>query len=589
MIPRLLGRYRVGELLGAGAFATVHRAHDEQLDAPVAVKLLAHNHAADPDMRMRFVGEGQVLRRIDSAHVVRVHDLAEAEDGRPFLVLELCDSGTLRSRVEEARAAGWRPTDGDVVALSAPLAAAITAISDANAVHRDLTPANILLTSTPQGSTARVAAGLIGSDERVVVTDLGFCKDLARSTGVTATGGTDGFQPPEQRQVGGTVDTRSDIWSAAAVVCWAVTGELVESPGAAVAAMTASGISPDVAAAVGEGLHANPDRRPATAAAWHTGILEAAPGVPPARPAIPSPSPSPGRPANPSSRTPRSAVLAGGLLLAMTIGVVLSMAAGGDSGPLTAQELFSEANAPEVVDQSTSAESAGPSPVSTGPTPEEASPDAVASPTPTDTDELPPDSAFGPSNSGEWSFDMVTLQGWEYRVEVAIEDSYAFEMYEVETDRPGRYRLRTSVDSDATLSWEPITTGRQAPGLVGERIYGVFAGSNPLDPRTDNCAPDRINPREYEVEYACWITVGAPLRTEWRGSSPTLEETVTEVLERLDGRSPDVYFLQIDDCDVYLLLDGRVGRSRSDVCTISGPGTFTFGRTPGSWAEPDSD
>jgi eukaryotic-like serine/threonine-protein kinase len=63
-------------------------------------------------------------------------------------VLELCDRGTLRHRADTARAAGWQPTDGDAIRLAAALIAAIGTLDRAGVVHRDLTPSNVLLTTT---------------------------------------------------------------------------------------------------------------------------------------------------------------------------------------------------------------------------------------------------------------------------------------------------------------------------------------------------------------------------------------------------------------------------------------------------------
>lgn len=274
------GRYRVDALLGSGAFATVHLAHDEQLDDPVAVKILAHNHAVNPDIRSRFILEGQTLRRLSSPHLVSVHDLSTTEDGRPFLVLEWCDRGTLRDRAEQARTSGWTPTEADAVTIATALADAIGTLADAAVVHRDLTPANVLLTSRgkplPAGDPSST---LIAADERLVVTDLGFCKDLAASSGISAAGGTAGFQPPEQSLIGGVVDLRSDLWAASAMLTWVLCGTTATTPADAVAGITAAGLSQPVAAAISNGLHHDPSRRPPRP--WHG--WTASPRPPPKR------------------------------------------------------------------------------------------------------------------------------------------------------------------------------------------------------------------------------------------------------------------------------------------------------------------
>ncbi|MGO2537965.1 MAG: protein kinase domain-containing protein, partial [Brachybacterium tyrofermentans] len=156
-MAELLGHYRLHEVLGVGSFATVHRAHDERLDASVAVKVLAENHSLNPEIRERFIAEGRTLRRVGGPHLVTVHDIGQTSRQQPYLVLEIADRGTLRQRVENLRAEGWRATREDALALARPLAAAVGAVHRARLVHRDLSPGNLLLTST--GGVAGVTQG----------------------------------------------------------------------------------------------------------------------------------------------------------------------------------------------------------------------------------------------------------------------------------------------------------------------------------------------------------------------------------------------------------------------------------------------
>ena len=98
--PHRLGRYAVRRRIGSGGFATVWLAYDEQLDAPVAVKVLADNWTEDHQVRTRFIEEGRYLRRVESPHVVSVYDAGELDDGRPYLVMSYADQGTLADRLE---------------------------------------------------------------------------------------------------------------------------------------------------------------------------------------------------------------------------------------------------------------------------------------------------------------------------------------------------------------------------------------------------------------------------------------------------------------------------------------------------------
>lgn len=289
---RRIGRYRVDAVLGTGAFATVYRAVDERLDDTVAVKVLAENHSLDPDLRERFLTEGRVLRRITSAHVVTVHDLGETDRRQPYLVLEYADRGTLGQRVPDLLARGWRPDVTDVRAVVQPLAEALAAVHRADVVHRDLNPANVLLTT--RGAHAPSArSAVVAWDERLVLADLGLCKDLALNSGHTSAGGTEGFRPPELRHGPALIDRRADLWSLSALVVWLATGAPPRDRPAAVA-LAATGLPPQLARALDRSLAVNPTLRHPDAHAWWTDVAAAlgAAGASPAR-HLPSPPPPP--------------------------------------------------------------------------------------------------------------------------------------------------------------------------------------------------------------------------------------------------------------------------------------------------------
>src|SRR5690625_613954 len=220
---RQVGHYRLGEVIGVGSFATVHRARDERLQDEVVVKILAENHSLNPEIRERFIAEGRSLRKVSSPHVVQLYDIGESSAQQPYLVLELADRGTLQARVATLRARGWRATVPDVLAVARALAAALEAVHAVQLVHRDLSPGNVLLTSVPAAGRAGEAY-VIGADERLLVADLGLCKDLAVSSGLTVAGGIDGFRPPEASGSPAVVDTRADLWSLSRLVLWLCEG-----------------------------------------------------------------------------------------------------------------------------------------------------------------------------------------------------------------------------------------------------------------------------------------------------------------------------------------------------------------------------
>lgn len=274
-IPRLVGRYRIEGIIGTGGYATVYRAIDERLDATVAVKVLAENHCFDPDVRERFLQEGRILRHIGSTHVVAVHDLGETERGQPYLVLDYADRGNLDQRVDNRHKSGWRPQPADVVAVAESLADALTAVHARDIVHRDLAPRNILLRST------RVASGstsdLIGSDEQLVLADLGLSKDLATASGLTVAGGTAGFAPPEQRDGPTRVDQRADLWAASAVLVWLLLTAPPDDAGRWAGGLHAIGWASALEPALAMGLATDPERRPPDARAWLATIRSAFP------------------------------------------------------------------------------------------------------------------------------------------------------------------------------------------------------------------------------------------------------------------------------------------------------------------------
>ncbi|WP_277209434.1 serine/threonine-protein kinase [Isoptericola croceus] len=194
--PERIGRYRIEGLLGVGSFATVWLGHDEVLDARVAIKVLAENWSHDLRVRERFVEEARLLWRLEDERLARVHAFDELPDGRPYAVLAWADGGSLRGRLESG------PLDVErCLWLLAEIAAGVQVLHDAQIVHRDLTPGNVLFRSRLAG------------DEQVLVADLGLAKELAAASGLTARAGTPGFMAPEQDHPLATVDRQTDVYA----------------------------------------------------------------------------------------------------------------------------------------------------------------------------------------------------------------------------------------------------------------------------------------------------------------------------------------------------------------------------------------
>ncbi|GLX52572.1 serine/threonine protein kinase [Streptomyces hygroscopicus subsp. hygroscopicus] len=237
-----IGRYRLERPLGTGAFATVWLAHDPELEAPVAVKVLAENWSHRLDVRDRFLSEARLLRRAGSSRVVQVYDIGELPDGRPYFVMEYADGGTLAELLRD----GPLPVP-EALSLTAEATRAAAALHEAGIVHRDIKPTNVLLHTAPDGT------------RRVLLADLGLAKSLAQGSVLTLAAGSAGYRPPEQAEPGAGIDERADVYSLGAVGYELVTGCVPGPPGKVVPpARLRPSLADDVARALLRALE--PDR-----------------------------------------------------------------------------------------------------------------------------------------------------------------------------------------------------------------------------------------------------------------------------------------------------------------------------------------
>lgn len=200
-----IGRYRLGQRLGAGSFATVWRGHDDDLDVDVAVKILADNWASNDDVHNRFLAEARLLRKIQDERIVRVYDIGTTDDGRPYFVMDYANGGSL----EDLRRNIVPP--GRALRLLAEASRALEVLHRNGIIHRDVTPGNILLTHE-------------GNNTRVLLADLGVAKKMVGQQGATMTAGTPAYMALEQATGVGTLDQRADIYSIAAVAYALLTG-----------------------------------------------------------------------------------------------------------------------------------------------------------------------------------------------------------------------------------------------------------------------------------------------------------------------------------------------------------------------------
>ena len=188
----------------------VWRAADQLLGRQVAVKeLTVDDSLSDDDARLRrerTLREAQAVAQLHHPHIIVVHDVVE-DGGRPYIVMELIDGGSLADRISRRG-----PVDvGEAARIGIALLSALRTAHEAGVLHRDIKPANVL-----------VEAGT----GRVVLTDFGIAQ-VAGATTLTETGsfvGSPEYTAPE-RMSGARSGPPSDLWSLGALLCAALSGE----------------------------------------------------------------------------------------------------------------------------------------------------------------------------------------------------------------------------------------------------------------------------------------------------------------------------------------------------------------------------
>src|SRR3954470_8823376 len=203
--PLVLGRYRLGERLGAGGFGTVYAAMDERLRREVAVKVIS---GGDGWNRARGQREALAAARLDHPGVVGVFDAGE--DGRArYLVSELVHGETL----DRLSAAGVL-SDRDVLRIGLALCNALEHAHERGVVHRDVKPQNVIIPDAPPSPAAGAKPADFGVAPRA------GDEPLTRTGDVV---GTLAYMAPEQA-AGKRIDHRADVYSLALVLYEALTG-----------------------------------------------------------------------------------------------------------------------------------------------------------------------------------------------------------------------------------------------------------------------------------------------------------------------------------------------------------------------------
>ena len=207
-IGSVLAGYRIEGLAGEGGMGRVYRATQMGLSRQVALKLIMPELATEPDFRTRFERESRLTASIEHPNVIPVYEAGDAE-GQLFIAMRWVEGTDLRSviltegRLEAERAIG----------IVEQVAAALDAAHSGGLVHRDVKPANVMLT-TAHGQ------------EHVYLTDFGLTKRAGSGTALTRTGafvGTPDYMPPEQIK-GERADARTDVYALGCLLFHALTG-----------------------------------------------------------------------------------------------------------------------------------------------------------------------------------------------------------------------------------------------------------------------------------------------------------------------------------------------------------------------------
>lgn len=205
------GKFQIESLLAAGAWSEVYFARQESLNKTVAVKVLHLNLVSEPARVKRFEEEARNVSRLQDPAIVGVHDFGLTTDGRPYMVMDYVDGVSLS---EAMRHRLLDPISATRFCIQ--LAHALQNAHEHGIIHRDVKPANVMLSGEP-------------GNESCYILDFGVAKTIVgdQKSDVTRTGevlGTPAYMSPEQCRCQ-ALDARSDIYSLACVFYEMLTGE----------------------------------------------------------------------------------------------------------------------------------------------------------------------------------------------------------------------------------------------------------------------------------------------------------------------------------------------------------------------------
>ena len=205
--------YRIERLLGSGGMGEVYLAEHPRLPRRDAIKVLPTDVSADPDYRARFNREADLASKLWHPHIVSVHDRGE-HDGQLWISMDFVDGFDAAHLLADRFAAGM-PTD-EAIRIIAAVASALDYAHKRGLLHRDVKPANIMLTHVDDDD----------DEQRILLTDFGIARSIGDISGLTATNmtlGTVAYSAPEQL-MGEELDGRADQYALATTAYHLLTG-----------------------------------------------------------------------------------------------------------------------------------------------------------------------------------------------------------------------------------------------------------------------------------------------------------------------------------------------------------------------------
>lgn len=200
----LAGRYRVEALLGEGGMAKVFRVRHVVIGKVLAAKILRSEYRGHERMGLRFMREAKLLSDLEHSNVISIVDFGRTDDGDAFYIMEYLEGCSLADRIDTRGALSSR----EALECTALAADALAAVHNLGAVHRDLTPQNIMLLDRP---------------ERIKLIDFGIAHVGPRLTAPGISLGTPDYMAPEQ--IGGQEpDARSDLYALGLTLFESLTG-----------------------------------------------------------------------------------------------------------------------------------------------------------------------------------------------------------------------------------------------------------------------------------------------------------------------------------------------------------------------------